>query len=145
MNLALGWPETEGLQWWGCRREPPDPTLAYPGCHRTGGFRAAGIAAGIKQSGAPDLALVFNEGPDYAAAGCSPATKVKAAPGAVDPTGAEHRPSSGGAAQLRWGQRLHGAGRLRGYAHHRGGGGRHLVGLGYRKRVPSKSPSAPPA
>ena len=28
------------------------------------GFRAAGIAAGIKASGAPDLALVFNEGPD---------------------------------------------------------------------------------
>ena len=33
------------------------------------GFRAAGIAAGIKASGAADLALVFNEGPDYAAAG----------------------------------------------------------------------------
>ena len=33
------------------------------------GFRAAGIAAGIKKSGKPDLALVFNEGPEYAAAG----------------------------------------------------------------------------
>jgi glutamate N-acetyltransferase / amino-acid N-acetyltransferase len=44
------------------------------------GFRAAGIAAGIKASGAPDLALVFNEGPDYAAAGVFTRNKVKAAP-----------------------------------------------------------------
>ncbi|WP_191499548.1 bifunctional glutamate N-acetyltransferase/amino-acid acetyltransferase ArgJ [Mycobacterium simulans] len=44
------------------------------------GFRAAGIAAGIKASGAPDLALVFNEGPDYAAAGVLTRNKVKAAP-----------------------------------------------------------------
>ncbi len=44
------------------------------------GFRAAGIAAGIKASGGPDLALVFNEGPDYAAAGVFTRNKVKAAP-----------------------------------------------------------------
>lgn len=44
------------------------------------GFRAAGIAAGIKQSGKPDLALVFNEGPDYAAAGVFTRNKIKAAP-----------------------------------------------------------------
>ncbi|MGB8390825.1 bifunctional glutamate N-acetyltransferase/amino-acid acetyltransferase ArgJ [Mycobacterium sp.] len=44
------------------------------------GFRAAGIAAGIKASGARDLALVFNEGPDYAAAGVVTRNKVKAAP-----------------------------------------------------------------
>ncbi|QLL09749.1 bifunctional glutamate N-acetyltransferase/amino-acid acetyltransferase ArgJ [Mycobacterium vicinigordonae] len=44
------------------------------------GFRAAGIAAGIKASGAPDLALVFNEGPDYGAAGIVTRNKVKAAP-----------------------------------------------------------------
>src|ERR1700737_5349031 len=44
------------------------------------GFRATGIAAGIKASGARDLALVFNEGPDYAAAGVFPRNKVKAAP-----------------------------------------------------------------
>jgi glutamate N-acetyltransferase / amino-acid N-acetyltransferase len=44
------------------------------------GFRAAGIAAGIKVSGARDLALVFNEGPDYAAAGVFTRNKVKAAP-----------------------------------------------------------------
>ena len=44
------------------------------------GFRAAGIAAGIKKSGALDLALVFNEGPDYAAAGVFTRNQVKAAP-----------------------------------------------------------------
>lgn len=44
------------------------------------GFRAAGIAAGIKASGAPDLALVFNEGPEYAAAGVFTRNQVKAAP-----------------------------------------------------------------
>ncbi len=44
------------------------------------GFRAAGIAAGIKASGRPDLALVFNEGPEYAAAGVFTRNKIKAAP-----------------------------------------------------------------
>lgn len=44
------------------------------------GFRAAGITAGIKASGSPDLALVFNEGPDYAAAGVFTRNQVKAAP-----------------------------------------------------------------
>ena len=44
------------------------------------GFRAAGISAGIKASGALDLALVFNEGPDYAAAGVFTRNQVKAAP-----------------------------------------------------------------
>jgi glutamate N-acetyltransferase / amino-acid N-acetyltransferase len=44
------------------------------------GFRAAGIAAGIKASGGLDLALVFNEGPDHAAAGVFTRNQVKAAP-----------------------------------------------------------------
>ncbi len=44
------------------------------------GFRATGIAAGIKASGNPDLALVFNEGPDHAAAAVFTRNKVKAAP-----------------------------------------------------------------
>ena len=44
------------------------------------GFRATGIAAGIKASGALDLALVFNEGPDYGAAGVFTRNRVKAAP-----------------------------------------------------------------
>jgi glutamate N-acetyltransferase / amino-acid N-acetyltransferase len=44
------------------------------------GFRATGIAAGIKASGALDLALVVNEGPDQPAAGVFTRNKVKAAP-----------------------------------------------------------------
>ena len=34
--------------------------LRSQGVTAPAGFRAAGIAAGIKKSGAPDLALVFN-------------------------------------------------------------------------------------
>ncbi|MEV0681726.1 bifunctional glutamate N-acetyltransferase/amino-acid acetyltransferase ArgJ [Actinosynnema sp. NPDC050436] len=44
------------------------------------GFRAAGVAAGIKESGALDLALVVNEGPGQAAAGVFTTNQVKAAP-----------------------------------------------------------------
>jgi glutamate N-acetyltransferase / amino-acid N-acetyltransferase len=44
------------------------------------GFRAAGIAAGIKASGNPDLALVVNDGPRFDAAGVFTRNKVKAAP-----------------------------------------------------------------
>lgn len=44
------------------------------------GFRASGISAGIKASGSADLALVFNEGPDAAAAAVFTRNKVKAAP-----------------------------------------------------------------
>ncbi|UQI45324.1 bifunctional glutamate N-acetyltransferase/amino-acid acetyltransferase ArgJ [Streptomyces sp. HU2014] len=44
------------------------------------GFTAAGIAAGIKESGDADLALVVNEGPRPAAAGVFTANRVKAAP-----------------------------------------------------------------
>ncbi|MFB4197444.1 bifunctional glutamate N-acetyltransferase/amino-acid acetyltransferase ArgJ [Streptomyces carpaticus] len=44
------------------------------------GFQAAGIAAGIKENGNPDLALVVNEGPRRAAAGVFTANRVKAAP-----------------------------------------------------------------
>ncbi|WP_214404305.1 bifunctional glutamate N-acetyltransferase/amino-acid acetyltransferase ArgJ [Pseudonocardia lacus] len=44
------------------------------------GFRAAGVAAGIKASGQPDLALVVNDGPRFDAAGVFTRNKVKAAP-----------------------------------------------------------------
>ena len=54
--------------------------LREQGVTAPAGFRAAGIAAGIKRSGARDLALVLNEGPDYAAAGVFTRNRVKAAP-----------------------------------------------------------------
>ena len=44
------------------------------------GFRAAGVAAGLKATGAPDVALVVNDGPDATAAGVFTANRVKAAP-----------------------------------------------------------------
>ncbi|EUA35320.1 arginine biosynthesis bifunctional protein ArgJ [Mycobacterium xenopi 3993] len=97
------------------------------------GFRAAGIAAGIKSSGALDLALVFNEGPDHAAAGVFTRNRVKAAP-------------------VLWTQQVLTTGRLRAvilnsgeptpapgrrfprHARHRGGRRRRVVGLGQRDR-----------
>jgi glutamate N-acetyltransferase / amino-acid N-acetyltransferase len=44
------------------------------------GFRASGLAAGLKSSGRKDLALVLNTGPDYAAAGVFTSNRVQAAP-----------------------------------------------------------------
>jgi glutamate N-acetyltransferase/amino-acid N-acetyltransferase len=44
------------------------------------GFRASGVAAGIKSTGQPDLALVVNEGPARAAAAVFTSNRVKAAP-----------------------------------------------------------------
>ena len=44
------------------------------------GFRAAGVTAGLKASGSPDLALVVNDGPLDAAAGVFTRNRVKAAP-----------------------------------------------------------------
>ena len=58
----------------------PTRLVRAQGVTAPAGFRAAGIAAGIKKSGARDLALVFNEGPDYAAAGVLTRNQVKAAP-----------------------------------------------------------------
>ncbi|HEX5429067.1 MAG TPA: bifunctional glutamate N-acetyltransferase/amino-acid acetyltransferase ArgJ [Pedococcus sp.] len=44
------------------------------------GFRAAGVTAGLKSSGAPDLALVVNDGPDHHAAAVFTSNRVEAAP-----------------------------------------------------------------
>lgn len=44
------------------------------------GFSAAGVTAGLKPSGRPDLALVLNHGPDKAAAGVFTGNRVQAAP-----------------------------------------------------------------
>ncbi|MBK9475699.1 MAG: bifunctional glutamate N-acetyltransferase/amino-acid acetyltransferase ArgJ [Tetrasphaera sp.] len=44
------------------------------------GFRAAGVTAGLKTSGRPDLALVVNDGPEYHAAGVFTSNRVQAAP-----------------------------------------------------------------
>jgi len=44
------------------------------------GFRAGGVAAGLKASGDPDVALIVNDGPDFTAAGVFTGNRVKAAP-----------------------------------------------------------------
>ena len=44
------------------------------------GFRAAGVAAGLKAGGNLDVALVVNDGPDFTAAGVFTGNRVKAAP-----------------------------------------------------------------
>lgn len=44
------------------------------------GFRAAGVAAGIKSSGSPDLALVVNDGPTHHVAAVFTSNRVQAAP-----------------------------------------------------------------
>jgi glutamate N-acetyltransferase/amino-acid N-acetyltransferase len=44
------------------------------------GFRAAGVAAGLKANGNLDVALIVNDGPDYTAAAVFTSNRVKAAP-----------------------------------------------------------------
>ena len=44
------------------------------------GFRAGAVAAGLKAGGAPDVALIVNDGPDCTVAAVFTANRVKAAP-----------------------------------------------------------------
>lgn len=44
------------------------------------GFRAAGVTAGLKPSGRPDVALVVNDGPEHVAAAVFTSNRVEAAP-----------------------------------------------------------------
>jgi len=44
------------------------------------GFRAAGVAAGLKESGQPDVAVVLNDGPSRAAAAVFTSNRIQAAP-----------------------------------------------------------------
>ncbi|MHA7281270.1 bifunctional glutamate N-acetyltransferase/amino-acid acetyltransferase ArgJ [Arthrobacter sp. MDT2-2] len=50
-------------------------SITYPG-----GFRAAGVAAGLKSTGKPDVALVANDGPLHSAAAVFTSNRVAAAP-----------------------------------------------------------------
>jgi glutamate N-acetyltransferase / amino-acid N-acetyltransferase len=50
-------------------------TITHPA-----GFRASGVAAGLKSTGAKDVALVVNDGPTYAAASVFTANRCKANP-----------------------------------------------------------------
>ena len=83
------------------------------------GFRAAGVAAGLKPTGERDVALVVNDGPDATAAGVFTANRVKAAPVLWSQQVLRGGRGPGGGAQLRRGQRLHRAARLPGHPRHR--------------------------
>lgn len=54
--------------------------MATTGVTAPAGFSAAGVTAGIKQSGKPDMALVVNNGPRFDAAAVTTRNKVVAAP-----------------------------------------------------------------
>ncbi len=70
MNIALGLPQTAGLT-----TEGSPVTVTTPQ-----GFRAAGVAAGLKSTGARDVALVVNDGPLDVAAAVLTTNRVFAAP-----------------------------------------------------------------
>ncbi len=53
---------------------------AATGITAPGGFRAAGVAAGLKSTGVLDVALLVNDGPGRAGAGVFTRNRVKAAP-----------------------------------------------------------------
>ncbi|GAA1905773.1 bifunctional glutamate N-acetyltransferase/amino-acid acetyltransferase ArgJ [Lapillicoccus jejuensis] len=60
---------------------PPVPTAAAaPDVALPQGFRAAGVTAGLKPSGRPDVALVVNDGPHHHAAAVFTSNRVVAAP-----------------------------------------------------------------
>ena len=79
MNLALGWPEDEGLSIVGWRHDPRQTAYAPRASPRRPGS-APPESPPASRVRRPDLALVFNEGPDYAAAGVFTRNQVKAAP-----------------------------------------------------------------
>jgi len=56
------------------------PARENIGVTAAAGFRAAGVTAGLKLSGKPDMALVVNDGPIRAAAGVTTSNRVAAAP-----------------------------------------------------------------
>src|SRR5699024_5440737 len=95
LNLALGLPETTGLSRRPGPLRPPRATppaarhldhlpsaTSLPGAPvsitRPRGFRAVGLPAGLKSTGAADLALVVNDGPRDTAAAVFTANRVQA-------------------------------------------------------------------
>ena len=83
------------------------------------GFRAAGVAAGLKSTGGLDLALVVNDGPAACGRRRVHSQQGQGGAGAVDAAGARHRPPAGRRPQLRRCERVHGAGRFPDRARHR--------------------------
>ncbi len=75
------------------------------------GFRAAGVAAGLKSTGKPDLAVVVNDGPDQdGSRGVHLEPVLRSARDLVAP-GRRGPPTACGGAQSGWRQRAHRRGR----------------------------------
>ena len=91
--------------------------------------RAAGVAAGLKSSGDPDVALVVNDGPADAAAAVFTTNRFQAAPVLWTRQVLDGSAGAGDRPQLRRRQRLHRPRRLPGHPRHRRAGRRRL-GLG---------------
>ena len=83
------------------------------------GFRAAGVTAGLKTSGRPDVALVVNDGPDHHAAAVFTGNRVEAAPVTWSRTAVADGRVGCRRAQQRRRQRLHRRPRLPGHPPHR--------------------------
>ena len=128
-NLMLGLPEAAGLavEW----SRPMSVTAPL-------GFRAAGVAAGLKASGERDVAVVLNDGPSRRRGRRVHQQPGQGRPGAVDAAGAARRPGPGRRAQLRRRERLHRAARLPGHPRHR-----RTAGPGPRRRSLARPPSPP--
>ena len=82
------------------------------------GFRAAGVAAGLKPSGARDVALVVNDGPSDLAAAVFTANRVKAAPVLWSQQAIADGRARAVILELRRCQRVHRTGRVRRHPPH---------------------------
>jgi glutamate N-acetyltransferase/amino-acid N-acetyltransferase len=60
--------------------QPAQSTQPATGVTAAAGFRAAGVTAGLKTSGKPDVALVVNDGPDDAVAAVFTSNRAQAHP-----------------------------------------------------------------
>lgn len=60
--------------------ETDDAGTSLQGVTAAAGFRAAGVTAGLKESGKPDVALVVNDGPDAAVAAVFTTNRAQAHP-----------------------------------------------------------------
>lgn len=80
MNSAASRPgHVPGRAPWPLQTSAAD-AAALHGVTAPAGFRAAGVPAGLKSTGKPDVALVVNDGPDHVAAAVFTSNRVAAAP-----------------------------------------------------------------
>ncbi len=131
LNLALGPRRDPGPEQRGARAV----SVTTPR-----GFRAAGVAAGLKSTGGQDVALVVNDGPDLRLRERLHRQPLQGQPGAVEPAGRPGRRRARRRPQLRRRQLLHRPRRLPDHPR-----GRRARRGARSASAPSTSWSAPPA